>query len=175
MTADGGTERRMRRRLCPRPPETQPVILTIKPAQTSVKKKTGGGALRPESFSARAAGSARPGVPGEGSLNREASKGVARAAKVTEGGLSSDTHGMQQISSDVIRLIEGANGKVLSAGPSPDEKQCETVLAEMPAANYPAFLDQLRRLGDLESNGDKEYLPAPDANVRVSVSFDNRD
>jgi hypothetical protein len=81
----------------------------------------------------------------------------------------------QEISSDVIQLIKRANGKVLSAGPARDANQPETLLAEMPATGYPSFLDQLRQLGEVEINGDKEFSLAPDSKVRVSVSFTTRD
>ena len=80
----------------------------------------------------------------------------------------------QEISFEVIRLINGANGKVLSAAAARDENQPGTLLAEMPAANYPSFLDQLRQLGQVESNDDKKFSPAPDAKVRVEVSFATR-
>jgi hypothetical protein len=45
----------------------------------------------------------------------------------------------------------------------------------MPAAGYPSFLDQLRQLGEVEVNENKEFSPAPDSKVRVSVSFGTRD
>jgi hypothetical protein len=155
--------------------ETQSVILTIKPSGASVKRKPGGGAFRPESIAAPRANAAKMSAQSERSPKGEVSKGTGGAAKVPEGGAAFDTPSTQQISSDVIRLIERANGKVLSAVPAPDDSRHEAVLAEMPAANYPSFLDQLRRLGEVESSGDKEFSFAPESNVRVSVSVDTRD
>ncbi len=152
--------------------ETQSVTLTVKLPAASVKVKTRGGSFRPESLSPPSASATRPGARDDRSLKRDVSKGFGGSAEVSEGSPPSET---RQISSDVIRLIKRANGRVLSAGPPRDENQRETLLAEMPAANYHSFLDQLRRLGDVELSGDKEFSPAADSKVRVSVSFDTRD
>jgi hypothetical protein len=60
----------------------------------------------------------------------------------------------------------------LNAGPSRDANQPETLLAEIPSANYPSFLNQLRELGEVQLHGNKDFTPAPDAQIRVSVSFE---
>ncbi len=152
--------------------ETQSVVLTVKPHWASPRMKTRGGSFKVESFSPPGAGSTGTRAPDERSLKPDVSKRVSRSAKVSA---DSPAPGSQEISSDVIRLIKQANGKVLSPGPARDSNQSETLLAEMPAAGYPTFLDQLRQLGEVEINGDKEFSPAPDSKVRVSVSFGTRD
>ena len=173
--------------------ETQSVVLTVKPSAASLKSKSGG-AFKPESIAGAKPNAAKMSAQSEKSLRQEVSRAtggaakaagraakvpettkVPEAARVPESGPASNTPSTEQISTDVIRLIEQANGKVLSAAPAPDDNRHEAVLAEMPAANYPSFLEQLRRLGDVESNGDKEFSLAPDSSVRVSVSVDTRE
>ena len=148
--------------------EAQSVALTLKPHGAPVRGKTGGGSVKTESFSSSRAGGGGIRPQHGSSLKPDASKGASRSERAVEGGPPSEA---QKISSDVIRLIERSNGKVLSAGPTWDENRPRTVAAEMPAANYPSFLDQLRLLGEVEFNGNEEFSPAPGSQVRVSVSF----
>lgn len=157
-----------------RPPgvETQSVVLTVKPHWAAARGKTRGGSFKVEGFSPSSAGTTGTHALDERSPKLDASKGVSGSAKVSEGSPAPEA---QEISSDVIQLIKRANGKVLSAGPARDANQPETLLAEMPATGYPSFLDQLRQLGEVEVNGDKEFSPAPDSKVRVSVTFGTRD
>ena len=145
---------------------TQSVALTVKPPRSSARGKTRGSS-KPESFSASSPSAAGMRTQGDRS-RQDASTIGGGAAQKFEGGRPST----QKISSDVIRLIERANGKVLSAGPARDENQPETLLAEIPAGNYPSFLDQLRQLGEVESKGNEELNLAPDAKIRVSVRFE---
>ncbi|MGD0401197.1 MAG: hypothetical protein ABSC04_20090 [Syntrophobacteraceae bacterium] len=152
--------------------ETQSVVLTVKSHWDSARGKTHGGQFKVESFSPPGAGSTGTRALDQRSLKPDVSKGVSRPAKVSE---DSPAPEAQEISSDVIRLIKRANGKVLSARPARDANQPDTLLAEMPATGYPSFLDQLRQLGEVEINGDKEFSLAPDSKVRVSVSFTTRD
>ncbi len=152
--------------------ETQSVVLTVKSHGLPPGEKLAAAHLRPEGFSASSAGTTGTRAPDERSLKSDVSKGASGSAKVSEGSPPPEA---QEISSDVIRLIKRANGKVLSAGPARDANQPGTLLAEMPATGYPSFLDQLRQLGEVEVNGDKEFSPAPDSKVRVSVSFGTRD
>lgn len=152
--------------------ETQSVVLTVKSHWAAPRGKTRGGSFKVEGFSPSSAGTTGTHALDARSPKLDASKGVSRPAKVSEG---SPTPDAQEISSDVIQLIKRANGTVLSAGPARDANQPESLLAEMPATGYPSFLDQLRQLGDVEVNGDKEFSPAPDSKVRVSVSFGTRD
>ena len=152
--------------------ETQSVVLTVKSHWASPRAKTRGGSFKVEGLSPPGAGSTGTRSPDQRSLKPDMPKMVSRSAEVTEGGPASEE---QEISSDVIRLIKRANGKVLSAGPPRDANQPATVIAEMPATGYPSFLDQLRQLGEVEINGDKEFSLVPDSKVRVSVSFGTRD
>ncbi|MGA2027847.1 MAG: hypothetical protein ABSH17_12385 [Syntrophobacteraceae bacterium] len=152
--------------------ETQSVVLTVKSHWASARGKTRGGSFKVEGFSPPGAGTTGIRAPDKRSLKPDVSKRVSRSPEVSGGSPAPEA---QEISSDVIRLIKRANGKVLSAGPARDANQPETLLAEMPAAGYPSFLDQLRQLGEVEVNEDKEFSPAPDSKVRVSVSFGTRD
>ena len=152
--------------------ETQSVVLTVKPHWAATRGKTRGGSFKVEEFSPSSAGTTGTRALDERSLKPDVSKGVSRSAKVSEGSMPPEA---QKISSDIIRLIKRANGKVLSAGPARDANKPETLLAEIPATGYPSFLDQLRQLGEVEVNGDKEFSPAPDSKVRVLVSFGTRD
>ncbi len=152
--------------------ETQSVVLTVKSHWAAPRGKTRGGSFKVEGFSPSSAGTTGTHALDARKPKLDASKGASRSAKMSEG---SPTPDAQEISSDVIQLIKRANGKVLSAGPSRDANQPESLLAEMPATGYPSFLDQLRQLGEVEVNGDKEFSPAPDSKVRVSVSFGTRD
>jgi hypothetical protein len=151
--------------------EAQSVSLTLKLPGASPRVKSRGGGFKPENMSASSP-SAGAHAPGAGRVEQDVSKGAAGSSEVSEGSPAPEA---QKIASDVIRMIERANGKVLSAGPARDPNQPGTLLAEMPAANYHAFLDQLRQLGEIEFKGDKEFSPAPDAKVRVSVGFATRD
>ncbi|MGA2403596.1 MAG: hypothetical protein ABSG91_18120 [Syntrophobacteraceae bacterium] len=150
--------------------EEQSVALTVKPPRSSARGKTRGGSFKPETFSASSPSAAGMRTQGD-SFKQHVSTGGGGSAEVAEGIPPS----AQKISSDVIRLIERASGKILSAGPARGENQPETLLAEMPAANYPSFLDQLRQLGEVESKGNEEFHPVPDGKVRLSVSFDTRE
>ncbi len=152
--------------------EEQSVALTLKLPGASAGGKTRGGSFRPESFSSSNPGTTGMGATAERRLKQGVSKGVAGPAEVSEG---SPAPGARKTLSSVIRLIERVDGKVLNAGAARDEHRFETLLAEIPAANYPAFLDRLRRLGEVEFNGDKEFSPAPGARIRVSIGFDIRD
>jgi len=152
--------------------ETQSVVLTVKPHWDSARGKTHGGPFKVEAFSPPGAGSSGTRAFDQKSLKSNVSTGVSRPAEVPEGSPAPEA---QEISSDVIRLIKQANGKVLSSGPARDANQPETLLAEMPATYYPSFLDQLRQLGEVEIIGDKEFSLVPDSKVRVSVSFGTRD
>jgi len=166
--------------------ESRVVALTLRLPGASPRLKTRGGAFAPGGFSASSPGPAAMGAPVGRTVQSDMSKEAAGRKTAPEGSHRSEAKKMsgppegnspaeaQEISSEVIRLINGANGKVLSAGPAGGENQPETLLAEMPAANYPSFLDQLRQLGQVESNDDKEFSPAPDAKVRVEVSFATR-
>jgi len=151
--------------------EERSVSLTLKLSGASPKLKLRGGTFKAESFSA-AAPAAEMRAPDEKKLKKDVTKGAAGTAGTREAGAPPEA---QKISSDVIRLIRHADGKVLSAAPSQADNQPGTLLAEMPAANYPSFLDQMRQLGEVEFSGDKDFNPAPDAKVRVSVSFGTRD
>lgn len=101
-------------------------------------------------------------MPGAAARTEGAARGNARPER-------------RKISSDVRTIIERANGKVLSEGPDRGEASSPTLLAEIPSANYRSFLDQLRKLGEVESNGDEEPVASPDTNIRVSIDFDARD
>ena len=166
--------------------ESQVVALTLRLPGASPGVRTRGGAFGPGGFAASSPGPAAMGAPVERRLQSDASKEGAGRQAATEGNHRAEAKKMpaplegssppeaQEISFEVIRLINGANGKVLSAAAAGDENQPGTLLAEMPAANYPSFLDQLRQLGQVESNDDKKFSPAPDAKVRVEVSFATR-
>jgi hypothetical protein len=147
--------------------EAQAVSITLKLPGVSPKLKSRGGGFKQENFSASSPAAGMR-APDARRLEQDVSKGVAGSAEVSEGSPPPEA---QKISSDVIGLIKRANGKVLSVGPAGDENRPETLSAEMPAANYHSFLDQLRQLGEIEFNGNKEFSPAPDSKVRVSVGF----
>jgi hypothetical protein len=152
--------------------ETQSVALTVKSRRVSSGGIGRGGSFKPEGFSRSGAGTTGIHAQEEKKLKADVSKRAAGTAEVSRGSPPPEAQG---ISSDVIRMIKRANGKILSAAPARDDAQPETLLAEMPATNYPSFLDQLRQLGEIEFNGNKEFSPTADANVRVSVSFDTSD
>ncbi len=159
--------------------ETQMVALTLKPPGPSTRVenrsgpfglKTHNGSFGPESFSLSSRGATGMGAPGGKMREQEAPTGVAGSAEVSEG--SPPQLEAQKALSDVIRLIERANGKILSAGESRDGNEPGTVLADMPGTSYPSFLAQLRQFGEVKFNGGKEVNPSPNTKVRVSVSLD---
>jgi hypothetical protein len=151
--------------------ETQSVSLILKLPGVSARGKSRGGAFKAESFSA-AGSAAETGAPAQRSRNHLMSKGVTGSAEPPD---SSPRPAAQKISSSVVQLIKRADGKILSPKPAQDENQPETLLAEIPSANYPSFISQLRELGEVEPGGDKEFTPAPGAKVRVSVRFEAGD
>jgi len=159
--------------------ETKMVALTLKTPGVPARMKTRSGSFEPESFHKRESfslssrGATGMAPPGGKMLEREAQTEDAGSAKVSGDNLAHPD--AQKAFSSVIRLIERAEGKVLSAGDSRDGKEPGTLLAEVPGTNYPSFLAGLRQLGEVKFHGDKEVNPSPDANVRVSVSFDTRD
>jgi hypothetical protein len=158
----------------PHPPlgiQAQSVSLTLRLPGASPRRKSRTGAVKPDSFSA-ASPAAGMRAPDERRLRQDATAGAGGLEEASKGSPSLET---EKILPEVRQLISRANGKILSAGPARDENRPATLLAEIPAANYPSFLDQLRQLGEVDFNGNKEFSPAPDAKVRVSVSFDARD
>jgi hypothetical protein len=69
----------------------------------------------------------------------------------------------------VRRLVSDSNGKVLPGGGMQGEDRRLSIIAEIPAAGYRSFLDQLRRLGEIESDKDEYPEVRPDRKIRVTV------
>lgn len=145
--------------------EAQLVSITLKLPGASAKLELRDGGANNYSESGPPAGM---GGPAPRRAEQQVSRGGGEPAEVPGGRRPSDA---QRISSDVVRLIKGANGKILSTKPALYKNQPETLMAEMPAANYPSFVEQLRLIGEIEFNGNKEFSPAPDSRVRVTVGF----
>lgn len=131
--------------------------------QVAVASKPGRASAREKSSS---------GASGQKSFPRPAATGVL--ARAGGGFKGSPPPEVQKLFSDVIGLIERADGKVLSTGDALNDDHLRTVFAEVPVTNYPAFLDQLRQLGEVEFKGDKGISASPDAKALVSVSLELR-
>lgn len=110
--------------------------------------------------------------------------GAAPTAKSMEGsGLDQETVKLEQPSqtgpvrraiSEVKRLVLLSNGKIISEPSTADSGKPISLLTEIPVENYPAFLDQLRRLFEMEFKGKAagESAPRNKATVKVSVILD---
>jgi hypothetical protein len=77
----------------------------------------------------------------------------------------------QNILSDVKVLISQSNGKILNEKAVDAKEQPNTLSIEIPAENYPAFLDRLHRLGAIRADTKEEINLPPGATVRVTLKF----
>ena len=81
----------------------------------------------------------------------------------------------RDIFSEVKRLVLDADGNIINGGLSSDEKRSETLVADMPAANYPPFLGRLGQLGEVSDGNGATVAPSPGSNVRVKIKLDMRE
>lgn len=127
------------------------------PVLALVLKMPAGGDIRGGSPAGRAAQS----------LMREAAR-PALAPRAT--GLTRS----RRIISEVTRLVERANGKMLNSLASGREIPPGTLLAEIPEPNFRSFLAGMRKLGEVELSGAGQFGSAPNTKVRVSISLEKK-
>ena len=81
----------------------------------------------------------------------------------------------RDIFSEVKRLVQDADGNIINGGLSSDEKRSETLVADMPAANYPPFLGRLGQLGEVSDGNGAAAASSLGSNVRVKIKLDMRE
>lgn len=76
--------------------------------------------------------------------------------------------------SEVKSLVLLSKGKITSEQPVEDAEKKASISVEIPAQNYAAFLDQLRRFGEVTIPGESTGAAAPQAgmHIRVLILFD---
>ncbi|HYA41717.1 MAG TPA: zf-HC2 domain-containing protein [Syntrophobacteraceae bacterium] len=173
----------------PRPAGNESIVVALALKLDGTTKPPAPGVTNP-SAPGVSAGVETPGGPSEYegvhkpeglSLSNKGATGVggggaaAGRAGTVGGARLSQPLGEQTVLAGITRLVERADGKVLSAPPAWDNDRPGTVVAEVPATNYHSFVDQLRQLGKVEVESDKSINVSPDANVRVAISLNAQD
>ena len=71
--------------------------------------------------------------------------------------------------SRIKELIEEAKGSVLSVDYEKDTQLPQVVAAQLPARSYPTFLNELRRLGQLEEPAVTPKISNQDALIQLQI------
>lgn len=83
-----------------------------------------------------------------------------------------ERHGEKTHLARLKELINRSEGKILSETPSPGDTAAGSFSIDLPARNYPAFIKDLRLLGQIESGEEVRVdSSAGDATVRINLKF----
>ncbi len=154
--------------LQPREEERQPepVVLTLKiPHDSSSGKSSTAPAILDKAEEPSVASSA---PPMEKSISR--ARPGKESVKPADRSLMDPT---RRAFSEVKRLVLLSNGEIISEQSTADAEKQVSILAEIPAHNYEAFLVQLRRFGEIDFHGESPQEPPPQADlpIRISIIF----
>ncbi len=142
---------------------------------------------RAEAHKSEAFSPAAPSAPGMESTSKVQAPRAAAPRRERAGGMSlqqersgrtpfpPERHGEKAHLVRLKELITRSEGKILNEIPSSGDTATGSFSIDLPARNYPAFIRDLRLLGQIESGEDVHVdSSAGDATVRINLKFSNQ-